>query len=58
MPATNSRLAVRLLSGYTGKEVRGQGLASFSQSVTLGHAGGPGLLARHHAPGRLESWTT
>jgi ribonucleoside-diphosphate reductase alpha chain len=33
-----SRLAARLLSGYIGKEVRGQGIASFSQSVALGHA--------------------
>jgi ribonucleoside-diphosphate reductase alpha chain len=28
-----SRLAARLLSGYIAKEVRGQGIASFSQSV-------------------------
>ncbi len=35
-----SRLAARLLSGYIGKEVRGQGIASFSQSVALGHAEG------------------
>jgi len=35
-----SRLAARLLAGYIGKEVRGQGLASFSQSVSLGHAEG------------------
>src|ERR1700722_3252845 len=33
-----SRLAARLLSGYIAKEVRGQGIASFSQSVALGHA--------------------
>ena len=33
-----SRLAARLLSGYVAKEVRGQGIASFSQSVALGHA--------------------
>jgi hypothetical protein len=35
-----SRLAARLLAGYVGKEVRGQGIASFSQSVSLGHAEG------------------
>ncbi len=35
-----SRLAARLLSGYIDKEVRGQGIASFSQSVALGHAEG------------------
>jgi ribonucleoside-diphosphate reductase alpha chain len=35
-----SRLAARLLAGYIGKEVRGQGIASFSQSVSLGHAEG------------------
>jgi len=35
-----SRLAGRLLSGYIDKEVRGQGVASFSQSVALGHAEG------------------
>ena len=35
-----SRLAARLLSGYIAKEVRGQGIASFSQSVALGHAEG------------------
>jgi ribonucleoside-diphosphate reductase alpha chain len=35
-----SRLAARLLSGYIGKEVRGQGVASFSQSVGLAHAEG------------------
>jgi ribonucleoside-diphosphate reductase alpha chain len=35
-----SRLAARLLSGYVAKEVRGQGIASFSQSVALGHAEG------------------
>ncbi len=35
-----SRLAARLLAGYIGKEVRGQGIASFSQAVTLGHAEG------------------
>jgi ribonucleoside-diphosphate reductase alpha chain len=35
-----SRLAARLLSGYIDKEVRGQGIASFSQSVSLGHAEG------------------
>ncbi len=35
-----SRLAARLLSGYIGKEVRGQGIASFSQSVGLAHAEG------------------
>ncbi len=35
-----SRLAARLMSGYIGKEVRGQGIASFSQSVGLAHAEG------------------
>ena len=35
-----SRLAARLLAGYVAKEVRGQGIASFSQSVALGHAEG------------------
>src|SRR5487761_502730 len=35
-----SRLAGRLLAGYVDKEVRGQGIASFSQSVSLGHAEG------------------
>jgi ribonucleoside-diphosphate reductase alpha chain len=35
-----SRLAARLLAGYIAKEVRGQGIASFSQSVSLGHAEG------------------
>jgi len=35
-----SRLAGRLLAAYIDKEVRGQGIASFSQSVSLGHAEG------------------
>ena len=35
-----SRLAARLLAGYVEKEVRNQGVASFSQSVSLGHAEG------------------
>jgi len=35
-----SRLAARLLSGYIAKEVRGQGIASFSQSIALAHAEG------------------
>jgi ribonucleoside-diphosphate reductase alpha chain len=35
-----SRLAARLLGGYLDKEVRGQGIASFSQAVRLGHAQG------------------
>jgi ribonucleoside-diphosphate reductase alpha chain len=35
-----SRLAARLLSGYIDKEVRGQGIASFSQAVDLGHSEG------------------
>ena len=35
-----SRLAGRLLADYIGKEVRGQGVASFSQSVSLGYAEG------------------
>lgn len=33
-----SRLAARLLAGYVDKEVRNQGIASFSQSVAAGHA--------------------
>ncbi|KRF28725.1 ribonucleoside-diphosphate reductase subunit alpha [Nocardioides sp. Soil805] len=35
-----SQLAARLLSGVIDKEVRNQGVASFSQSVALGHAEG------------------
>ena len=35
-----SRLAARLLAGYVEKEVRNQGVASFSQSIALGHAEG------------------
>ncbi|MBZ5735955.1 ribonucleoside-diphosphate reductase subunit alpha [Nocardioides sp. TRM66260-LWL] len=35
-----SRLAARLLAGYLDKEVRQQGVASFSQSIALGHAEG------------------
>lgn len=35
-----SRLAARLLSGYIDKEVRGQGIASFSQAIRVGHAEG------------------
>src|SRR6202012_4974887 len=35
-----ARLAARLLASYVAKEVRGQGVASFSQSVALGHAEG------------------
>jgi ribonucleoside-diphosphate reductase alpha chain len=35
-----SRLAARLLAAYIGKEVRGQGIASFSQAVAAGHAEG------------------
>jgi len=35
-----SRLAGRLLAGYIDKEVRGQSIASFSQSVSLGYAEG------------------
>ncbi|MEV4514405.1 ribonucleoside-diphosphate reductase subunit alpha [Dactylosporangium sp. NPDC049525] len=35
-----SRLAARLLSAYLDKEVRGQGIASFSQAVRVGHAEG------------------
>lgn len=34
------QLAARLLSGFIDKEVRNQGVASFSQSVALGHAEG------------------
>jgi ribonucleoside-diphosphate reductase alpha chain len=35
-----SRLAARLLAGYIEKEVRGQGIASFSQAIGLAHAEG------------------
>ena len=35
-----SKLAARLLAAYIGKEVRGQGIASFSQAIALGHAEG------------------
>jgi ribonucleoside-diphosphate reductase alpha chain len=35
-----SQLAARLLAGYIDKEVRGQGVASFSQAIGLGHAEG------------------
>jgi ribonucleotide reductase alpha subunit len=35
-----SRLAARLLAAYIGKEAGNQGIASFSQSVSLGHAEG------------------
>ncbi|CRK57915.1 Ribonucleotide reductase of class Ia (aerobic), alpha subunit [Alloactinosynnema sp. L-07] len=35
-----SKLAAGLLSAYIDKEVRGQGVASFSQSVRLGHSEG------------------
>jgi ribonucleoside-diphosphate reductase alpha chain len=35
-----SRLAARLLAGYVDKEVRGQGIASFSQAIGIGHAEG------------------
>ncbi|HEX3908566.1 MAG TPA: ribonucleotide reductase N-terminal alpha domain-containing protein, partial [Mycobacteriales bacterium] len=35
-----SRLAARLLAGYIGKEVRGQGIHAFSQSVAMGHSQG------------------
>ena len=35
-----SKLAARLLAGYIDKEVRNQGVMSFSQSVSLGHAEG------------------
>jgi ribonucleoside-diphosphate reductase alpha chain len=35
-----SRLAARLLAGYIDKEVRNQGVVSFSQSIALGHAEG------------------
>ncbi len=35
-----SRLAARLLAGYVDKEVRNQGVMSFSQSIALGHAEG------------------
>src|SRR6476661_1982685 len=48
-----SRLAARLLANYVRKEVSGQGIASFSQSVALGHAEGligdatAAFVARH-----------
>jgi len=35
-----SRLAARLLANYVDKEVRGQGIASFSQAIAYGHANG------------------
>ncbi|MFG1869390.1 ribonucleoside-diphosphate reductase subunit alpha [Micromonospora arborensis] len=35
-----SRLAARLLSGYVDKEVRRQGIASFSAAIRIGHAEG------------------
>jgi ribonucleoside-diphosphate reductase alpha chain len=35
-----SKLAARLLAGYIDKEVRNQGVASFSQAISLGHAEG------------------
>jgi ribonucleoside-diphosphate reductase alpha chain len=35
-----SRLAARLLAAYIDKEVRGQGVASFSQSIAIGHRAG------------------
>jgi ribonucleoside-diphosphate reductase alpha chain len=35
-----SRLAAGLLAGYIDKEVRGQGIASFSQAISLGQAEG------------------
>jgi ribonucleoside-diphosphate reductase alpha chain len=35
-----SKLAAGLLTGYIGKEVRGQGVHSFSQSIELGHREG------------------
>jgi len=38
-----SRLAARLLATYIGKEARGQGIASFSQAIRLGHR--EGLIA-------------
>jgi ribonucleoside-diphosphate reductase alpha chain len=48
-----SRLAARLLANYVRKEVTGQGIASFSQSIALGHAEGligdatAAFVARH-----------
>ena len=35
-----SRLAARLLANFIQKEVRGHGIASFSQSIALGHSSG------------------
>jgi ribonucleoside-diphosphate reductase alpha chain len=48
-----SKLAARLLANYVRKEVSGQGIASFSQSIALGHAHGligddtAAFVARH-----------
>ena len=48
-----SRLAARLLANYVRKEVSGQGIASFSQSIALGHTEGligdgtAAFVARH-----------
>ncbi|MGC4808692.1 ribonucleoside-diphosphate reductase subunit alpha [Micromonospora sp. DT233] len=48
-----SRLAARLLAAYVDKEVRGQGVASFSQSIRYAHGLGliaddtAGFVARH-----------
>ncbi len=49
-----SKLAARLLSAAIGKEVHGQGIASFSQSIALGHAEGlisdaTAALVKEHA---------
>jgi ribonucleoside-diphosphate reductase alpha chain len=54
-----SRLAARLLAAYIDKEVRGQGIASFSQSVSLGHAEGLiGTRPRSSSRTTPASWTT
>ena len=49
-----SRLAARLLAGYIDKEVRGQGIASFSQSIALG----PRRRADRRRDRRASSRTT
>ncbi|MCW2539417.1 MAG: ribonucleoside-diphosphate reductase, alpha subunit [Frankiales bacterium] len=57
-----SRLAARLLASNVEKEVRGQGIASFSQAIGLGHAEGligdeTAVHALHipESPGRASS---
>ena len=50
-----SKLAARLLAAATGKQVRGHGISSFSESVHLGHAEGligdqTARFVKDHAP--------